>query len=172
MTHELVSQPTDVVAVGQVLGAHGRDGGLTLRVFSDVPGRFDSGQTLLIDGRSCTVSVSRVSGPNSRLLWLVGVSRREQAEALRGSWLYVPEKDVPAAEEGEFFHYQLLGMAVYTEEDELLGEIGEILETGSNDVYVVKGPSKELLVPATAQVVRQVDVSGRRMTVRLLDGMR
>ena len=110
--------------------------------------------------------------PIPRLLWLVGVSRREQAEALRGSWLYVPEKDVPAAEEGEFFHYQLLGMAVYTEEDELLGEIGEILETGSNDVYVVKGPSKELLVPATAQVVRQVDVSGRRMTVRLLDGMR
>ena len=172
MTAESVPPPEDFVAVGQVHGAHGRDGGLTLRVFSDVPGRFDPGRVLLIDGRSYTVRLSRSTGPDSLLLWFVEVSGRAQAEALAGCWLYVPENDVPVAEEGEFFHYQLLGMAVYTEEDELLGEIAEILETGSNDVYVLKGLAKELLVPATSQVVRHVDVPGRRMTVRLLEGMR
>ena len=88
-----------------------------------------------------------------------------------GSWLTISEEDAASAVEGEYFHYQLLGMSVYTEAGEALGTIVEILETGSNDVYVVAGNSQEVLVPATSQVVLQVDVPARRMTVRLLEGM-
>ena len=54
-----------------------------------------------------------------------------------------------------------------------MGEIAEILETGSNDVYIVRGPDGgDLLLPATAQVVRNVDVEAGMMTVRLLEGLR
>ena len=158
--------------MGQVLGAHGRDGGLNIKVLSDVPNRFDSGQVLVIDGRSFNVARSRATGPDTRILWLEEVSGREQARPLQGLWLSVPEKDVPQPDEGEYFHYQLVGMAVYTEEGELLGNISQILETGSNDVYVIEGPAGELLVPATGQVILDVDVEGGRMTVRLLEGLR
>ena len=75
-------------------------------------------------------------------------------------------------EEGEYFHYQLIGMRVRTVEGEELGEIQEILETGSNDVYIIRDASRELLIPATAQVVLEVDVAGKAMTVRLPDGLR
>lgn len=166
------SDSSDFVAVGQVLGAHGRDGGLNIKVLSDVPDRFDAGQALVIDGRSFNVASSRATGKSTRLLWLEELSRRDEAVALQGHWLLVAAADVPDPGDGQYFHFQLLGMAVHTEEGELLGNISEILETGSNDVYVIAGPAGQLLVPATAQVVLDVDVEGRRMTVRLLEGLR
>ena len=79
--------------------------------------------------------------------------------------------EIPLAP-GEYFHYQLIGLAVGTEEGEELGTIREILETGSNDVYIVAGPSGDLLIPALAQVVLQVDLDAGRMVVRLMDGLR
>ena len=84
----------------------------------------------------------------------------------------VPEGEVPSAPEDEYFHYQLLGMSVRTEDGEALGALEEILETGSNDVYVVRGPGGEVLVPALATVVLQVDVDGAEMVVRLPEGLR
>ncbi len=59
-----------------------------------------------------------------------------------------------------------------TEDGEYLGEIEEILETGSNDVYIVRGDAGELLIPGTTQVVLKVDLDGNEMRVRLLDGLR
>lgn len=162
----------DLVVVGQILSAHGQEGALNIKVITDVPNRFDTGQVLTIDGRRFVVAGSRGTGPSTRILWLQEVSSRDQAKALQGQWLSIPAKDVPELEEGEYFHFQLLGMEVHTEDGELLGNIGRILETGSNDVYVIEGPTSELLLPAIMQVVRHVDVAGRRMTVRLLDGLR
>lgn len=169
---EAFSESPDLVVVGQVLSAHGQEGALNIKVLTDVPNRFDSGQILTIDGRQFDVADSRGTGLSTRILWLEEVSSRDQARVLQGQWLSIPAKDVPELEEGEYFHFQLLGMEVHTEDGELLGNIGQILETGSNDVYVIEGPTSELLLPATSQVVRHVDVQGRRMTVRLLEGLR
>jgi len=74
--------------------------------------------------------------------------------------------------EGEYFHFQLLGIKVLTEEGEELGRISDILETGSNDVYVVTGPTGEVLVPALADVIVKVDLDQGIMEVSLPDGLR
>lgn len=89
-----------------------------------------------------------------------------------GQWLTAPPETSPQLPEGEYFHYQLIGLRVITSEGEELGEISEIIETGSNDVYVVSGEKGELLVPAIAQVVRNVDLANQVMVVSLLEGMR
>jgi 16S rRNA processing protein RimM len=91
---------------------------------------------------------------------------------LIGQWLCVDQSDVPEAEDGEYFHYQIIGLNVITVAGEDLGEITDILETGSNDVYVVVGPTGEILVPALSQVVKTVDVLGGLMTVDLPEGLR
>lgn len=163
---------SDSVAVGLVLGAHGREGALNVRVLSDVPGRLDPDRVVHIAGRPHSISRSQPSGPNSCRVWLKGVSTRDSAAKLRGELLMVPEGEVPSAPEDEYFHYQLLGMSVRTEDGEALGALEEILETGSNDVYVVRGPGGEVLVPALATVVLQVDVDGAEMVVRLPEGLR
>ena len=73
---------------------------------------------------------------------------------------------------GLYYHHQLIGLAVFTEEGEHLGELTEVLETGANDVYVVTGPQGELLLPVIADVIRSVDLESHRLTVHLLEGLR
>lgn len=89
-----------------------------------------------------------------------------------GHWLTASPETSPQLPQGEYFHYQLMGLRVMTEEGEELGEISEIIETGSNDVYVVSGGRGELLLPAISQVVREVDLTHQTMVVRLLEGLR
>ena len=164
--------PIDSVIVARVLGAHGVDGGLSIHLLSEVLGRFDPGGSLFAGSRWHTISFLRPTGRGTALIWLDGITTRKQAASLAGQFLNAALDAEVRLEEGEYFHYQLIGMRVRTEEDEDLGEILEILETGSNDVYIVRGISGELLIPATSQVVLHVDVVGNYMLVQLPDGLR
>ena len=167
-----LSKTDDPVIVARVIGPHGRDGGLNIQLLSDLPGRFDVGRELLIDLQTYSISESRQTGPDTALIWLEGVALRRDASLFTGKYLAALPDDEITLEEGEYFHYQLIGMEVRTEEGEHLGELQEILETGSNDVYIVRGSGGELLIPAMAQVVLNVDVASRAMLVRLPDGLR
>ena len=84
----------------------------------------------------------------------------------------VPEEMVPPLPEGIYYHYQIIDMHVYTEEKEYLGQIIDILSTGSNDVYVVSDGGPTILVPALEDVIKEVDVEQARMTVDLPLGIR
>jgi 16S rRNA processing protein RimM len=94
------------------------------------------------------------------------------AAPLVGQLLTVPETWVAELPEGEYFHFQLLGMKVVTESGEFLGEIGEVIETGSNDVYVVSGDNGQVLIPAISTVVKDVRPDIGLMVVQLMEGMR
>ena len=172
MPDAVESSSPDSVIVAQVLGPHGRDGGLNVRLLSDLAGRFDPGSLLLVDQRPYSISSSRQTGPDNALLWLEGISTRAQAAQLTGRYLTASPDADAELEEGEYFHDQLIGMRVHTEEGEELGDIQEILETGSNDVYIVHGNGSELLIPAVAHVVLEVNVADNAMRVRLPDGLR
>ena len=153
-----------------------------MRSTSDVPGRFDAGESLVasrdgafVEGRTYQIANSRFTGRKGKdelILWFTGFRDRGQAQRLTGLWLCVPQSEVPAAQEGEYFHFQLIGLKVRTVEGEDLGELAEVLETGSNDVYVVTGPDGEILVPALSKVVREIDIAGGLMLVDLPEGLR
>ena len=164
--------PVDTVIVARVNGPHGRDGALSIELLSDLPGRFDVGRELLVDGVARPILDARQTGPSTALLRLEGINGRGQAAQLTGKYLSAfPNEDL-ALDEGEYFHYQLIGMQVRAEDGEMLGELQEILETGSNDVYIVRGSTGEVLIPAIAHVVLDVDVRAGVMLVRLPDGLR
>ena len=160
------------IVVGQVLQDHGVLGQIRVRVLSDVPERFDPGQTVHIGPNAFRISSSVPSGHDHALLQLNGVTTRDAAQPLVGQPVTVPETEAPTLEEGEYFHFQLLGLRVLTEESEEIGQITEILETGSNDVYVVSGTGGEVLVPALVDVVREVRLDEGLMIVDLPDGLR
>lgn len=165
-------EPDNSVIVARVIGPHGRDGALNVQLLSDLPGRFDPKRELLLDRHPYFIAASRQTGPHTALIWLDAISTRRQAVPFTGKFLSASPEDEVALEEGEYFHYQLIGMQVRTEEGEALGELQEILETGSNDVYIVRSEDGEVLIPATAQVVLEVNVEGGSMTVRLPGGLR
>ena len=172
----------DLVAVARILGPHGRDGEIRARSTSNVPYRFDEGQSLelskdgsVADGRRLLILRSRVTitkGREELILLFKGFRDRDQAMRLTGQWLCVDQSNVPEAEEGEYFHYQIIGLKVISATGEDLGEITDILETGSNDVYITAGPTGEILVPALSHVIKEIDVLGGLMTVDLPEGLR
>ncbi len=162
----------DHIIVGQVLQAHGVQGQIRVKVLSDVPERFDPGQTVHIGPEVFRISFSTYSGSDHALVQLDGVTTRDAALPLVGQAVTVPQTAVPSLEEGEYFYFQLLDLRVLTKEHEELGQITEILETGSNDVYVVSGPGGEVLVPALTDVVLEVRLDEGLMIVDLPDGLR
>lgn len=160
------------VAVGLILGSHGNDGSLRVKTLSDVPHRFDPGQELYLGGQARRIRAAAFRPPQQVILKLAGLDTPAAARAWAGTEVTVPATAVPPLPPGEYFHFQLMGLQVLTESGEDLGRLSEIIITGSNDVYVVSGPAGETLLPALAQVVRQVDLAAGVMTVRLLEGLR
>lgn len=104
------------------------------------------------------------------LIKFAGIDDRERAETLRGVHVVVRRADLKPLPERTWYVYELEGLQVYTEEGEHLGVLEEVLFTGGNDVYVVKG-AREILLPAIRQVIREVDLAAGRMVVHLLDGL-
>ena len=76
-------------------------------------------------------------------------------------------EDLKPLPEDRFYHHEVLGMRVLNESGEFLGEVGEILETGANDVYVVVTPEgQEILIPAVKTVVLSIDRDTKKIIVR------
>ncbi|MEO5951425.1 MAG: ribosome maturation factor RimM [Chloroflexia bacterium] len=105
------------------------------------------------------------------LVKFAGVNDANDAEMLRSFFLMVPIEQALKLPRGTYYLYQLVGLDVYTTEGTLLGKLNEILSTGANDVYIVRGPgitdpTGELLIPAIKEIVKKIDVDGGRITVR------
>ncbi len=161
----------EMVTVGVIVGPWGYEGEVRVQPHTDNPRRFARGDRVMAAGRVIRVE-NRRRHRGMALLKLRGIDTREDAERLAGVELQVPADETPPLPDGSYYHFQILDMEVWTTSGELLGTVVDILSTGSNDVYVVRGGSAEVLVPAIGDVALEVDVDAGRMTVELPDGLR
>jgi 16S rRNA processing protein RimM len=115
---------------------------------------------------------SRRSADKAILIAFDGYSNPESAAKLRSQYVYVRAGDRPPLPEGEYYHHELLGLQVITEDGRDLGRLVEILSSPANDVYIVQpaaGP--EILLPALKSVILQVDLPNGQMRVHVLPGL-
>lgn len=169
----------DLIQIGKIIGAHGIQGAVKVYSYAESVDRFTSqdGVTLIdSSGLSKRMSVTHVSvHKNVVRLTLKGVTTRNAAEGLTGWGVFIPRDSLPPLEPDTYYWDDLIGMAVYTGDGEHLGTIEQIIPTGANDVYVVKPPpghaAGEILIPAIASVVIDVDVARGRMQVELPEGL-
>lgn len=89
----------------------------------------------------------------------------EDARKYRSALIKISKSESPELPEGIYYHYQIIGLMVYTPDDVCLGQVDTILETGSNDVYVVRRDDEEYLIPAIQDVIREIDLESKRMIV-------
>ena len=161
--------------MGEIVGVHGLHGALKIRSYADSPALFEAGQKFYLESPDGHVQTRSVvwAKPHGKglLLAIEGVTDREAAEGLIGSRLAVERATLPDLEEGTFYWFELIGMSVYTRQDQYLGVVENIIPTGSNDVYVVRDGQSEVLVPALASVVQLIDTNQRRMEVDLPEGL-
>ncbi len=161
------SEPVFLV-VGRLLRPHGVDGEIRMEVLTDFPERLRKGRRVYLGAEHRPVKLAGVRGADHALLIrLEGIADRDQAELLRGKEVAIQTESLPSLPEGEYYHHQLIGLQVVDETGTDLGALDQILETGANDVYLVKTrDGAELLLPAIEEVVLNVDLENRRMTVR------
>ncbi len=164
-----------LITIGKAVKPFGVKGEMKIEPVTDFPERFNglhrvhlvspAGKDLV-----CEVTSVRYAG-GVPFLHFAGYDSPEKAKALNGWLIKVPKEETVPLPEGVYYWFELIGMEVVTESGDTLGAIVDIFETGSNDVYVVKHGRKEIYLPATQEVIRQVDKKAKRMTVRLLEGL-
>ena len=158
------------VVVGLVRSPKGLRGDVHVELLSDVPGRFSEGRQVLIDDSPFTVL--RVRQQSKHLIVRFSdVGSREEAEKLRNCYIHIPVGLVPQPPTGTYYHYQLLDMQIFGKDGAYLGKLTQILQTGANDAYVVNGPKGEIVLPAIATVIIDVNTEKGVMQVDLPDGL-
>jgi 16S rRNA processing protein RimM len=161
------------LVVGKLRHSHGLHGEILMEVITDFPERIRQGKTLYIGESHQPLRVaSRRTHGGGLLLAFDGFESSEEVSQLRNQWVYVPASDRPPLSEGEYYHHQIIGLQVISEDGLELGKITSILETGANDVYLVRSDSgKEVLLPAIQSVILNIDPVKGQMFVHLLPGL-
>jgi 16S rRNA processing protein RimM len=161
------------LTVGFLRRAHGVLGEIILDLHTDFPERLKSGRMLFLgeEHKPMTLASAR---PHAKgmLIKFKGVETPEDVGQLRNQWVYVKASDMPPLPEGQLYQHELFGFSVVDESDKLLGELVEILETGANDVYVVRDANgREILLPVIPSVILELDPARRLIRVHLLEGL-
>jgi 16S rRNA processing protein RimM len=161
--------------IGTIRRAVGLKGRFFVASHLESPEILERAEKVRIDRRDGHSSCHRIEyaqlSKKGITLEVEGIESREAAESLIGSIVFLPAEGERKLPEGEYYWKDLIGAAVFSEEGEWLGIIEGIFPTGSNDVYVCTGGSREILIPAIDEVVRKVDVEKRTLVVHLLEGL-
>ena len=161
------------LVVGFLRRPHGVRGEMIMDLHTDFPERLRSGRKLFVgeEHKAITLTGTR---PHAKgmLVKFKGIETPEDAGQLRNQWVYVRAADVPSLPEGKIYQHELFGFGVMDETGHSLGELVEIIETGANEVYVIRNElGKEILLPAIPSVILEIDSARRLMRVHLLEGL-
>lgn len=169
------ARPDELVELGRIVNRHGIRGELRLLPHNPDAAGVLALSTLLLTRDDGSVERRRVisSRPHKHfvLVTMEGVSSANDADALVGCGVAVPRADLPPLEAQAVYHIDLIGCAVHTTGGELLGTVREVIVTGSNDVCVVRGGGREVLIPMTADVIASLDTAARTIVVHPVPGL-
>lgn len=162
------------IVLGEVLRPHGLEGLLRVRSYARSETSFVEAGTVRVRSASGKTSPHRVLSArphkNIVLLKLEGVNSAETAEELRGTEVLVAAETI-LREEGEYLWQELIGLRVFLDSGEHIGDISRIMDAGGNEIYVVRDGEREIYLPATWEVVSEIDLEKGRMTVRAMEGL-
>ena len=164
----------EYIRVGKILGTQGNRGAVRVLPLTDYPERFHNMSLVKVklkEGRQDLQIESVNEHKKFIIIKFRGIEDMNAAEQLRGGCLEITREQLVPLPEGSYYIFEIIGLKVYDLDGAYLGEITDVLQTGANDVYVVETGGKPLLIPALKQVVREVDLQGRRMRVELPEGL-
>jgi 16S rRNA processing protein RimM len=165
-----------LVAIGEIVRAHGLAGTVRVKALTDHPQRFEGLADCIVwdpdaDTRAAR-AVERVDRNQETILMkLAGVEGVNDANALIGQLVAVPERDAVPLPEGQFYPWQLVGCRVETEAGQPVGEVTGLERGPAQDLWVVAVGGRERLVPAVAEIIVAVDLAARRVIIRPPEGL-
>ncbi|EAP78386.1 MULTISPECIES: ribosome maturation factor RimM [Roseovarius] len=165
---------TDKICVGAIAGAFGVRGELRLKSFTATPEDIATyGPLETEDGaRSFAVTLTGQT-TNALTARLSGVQSKEEADALRGTQLYVARDRLPSLPDDEYYHADLIGLEVFDSGGALLGRVKAVLNHGASDLLEIHGPGLKstVLLPFTRAAVPTVDLATGRIVADPPEGL-
>ena len=166
---------TKYLEIGQIVNTFGIKGMVKVKPFTDDIKRFDKLKKVYIENKNGRKEYEIEEIKYHKEMVLIkfkGIEKPEDANLLRESYLMVNRADEEPLEEGTYYIVDMIGLEVETEEGEKLGNLVDIFNTGSNDIYVVKNElGKQILLPAIKDVIKKIDMEKRKITVHLIPGL-
>jgi 16S rRNA processing protein RimM len=164
-----------MIAVGRIAKSVGIKGELKVVPLTDDPHRFSSLTKVWIGrdeatSESCTINSVRITG-GKIFLKLNELGSRTDAESKRNDLIFIPEEDASGPPQGSYYIHEIVGMEVSTDRGEVLGKVREVLQLPANDVWVVLRGKKEILIPATKEIIAAVDVERRTIVIHPIEGL-
>jgi len=158
------------ITVGRILAPWEYHGYLKVEVITDFPERFAAESTVYINKKPVTIE---------DVLWQRGkaivkfdaVDTEKDAEKMRGQLVEIQFSQLQPLPEGQYYQFQLIGLEVRTVQGEVVGEISDILPTSNNDIYVVAGEGGEILIPATDEIIKSIDLEQGIITIEPVKGL-
>lgn len=160
----------EFIAIGQVIAPWGLKGKLKVTIATDFPQRFAPHSQIYIDRQPMTIA-STEWHKGKVIIKLDTIDDIEEAEKLRGQAVEIHHSQLHPLPEGQYYHFQLIGLEVWTTEGKRLGKVVSILSAQSNDNYVVSSNEGEILIPAIEDVVKSIDLENGRITIEAIEGL-
>jgi len=164
----------NLLLVGRVLRPHGLDGLLRVRSYARSLSSFGEVSEVFLRPVSRGIRAHKISSANPHknivLMKFEGVNSLEEAEKFREAEVWVSAEAIPR-EEGEYFWHELIGLKVFHNRGAYIGDISRIIPAGDNEIYVVGRGKGEIFVPATYEVVKEIDLEKGTMTISPMEGL-
>ncbi len=164
------SSELEFITIGKILAPRGIKGKLKVEVTTDFPQRFVPPSKVYINRQPMTID-STEWHKGKATIKLNTIDSIGDAEKLRGQLIEIHHSQLYPLPEGKYYHFQLIGLEVWTTQGELLGNISEILPTPSNDNYVVNGANGEILIPAIEDVIKSIDLDKSCLLIEPIEGL-
>ncbi len=165
----------EFIIIGKVVSTQGNKGEVNVLPLTDSIDRFKNLDNVFLRSKKgqTILNVEKIrKRKDTVILKLKDIENIEEAKMIVGSFLEVERKNAVKLPKETYFIFEIIGLEVYDENNIFLGKVENVISTGSNDVYVVKSKDKEeLFIPAIREVVKNVNLEKKRITIKMVDGL-
>ncbi|SNR90132.1 16S rRNA processing protein RimM [Anaerovirgula multivorans] len=161
------------IKVGKILNTHGIKGEVKVLSLTDYDERFEELEWIYIEGVEKKFYINSIKyRPKNLLISFKDYDDINQVEKFKGKYLLIDESQKRVLAEDTYYISDIIGLEVYTAEEEYLGKVVDILQAGSSEVYVIKNQQgKEVMIPAVKEFIPEISLETGRIIVKPIEGM-
>ena len=160
----------DLIKIAKIVSAHGLNGEVKIFPYTDDLNGFKEYNEIYIDGEKLEI-ISQKIASKFIVLKLKGFDYIDDVKRLIDKDVFIDKAQMPSLDEGEYYIHELIAMEVYSEADEFIGIVKDVMETSANHVLVVDHDGKEALIPFVKAFIKELDLKHRKIKVKLIEGI-
>lgn len=164
----------EYISIGQITNIYGIKGELKVYPLTDNISRFDDLDDIYIEENNKLIKykVQYIKYlKNMVILKLKGIENIESAVTFKNKYIKVHRKDAVKIPDNSYFICDIIDAEVFTTEGLYLGKVQDVIQTGSNDVFIIKKQDSEILIPALKSIIKEVNIINSRIIVDLPEGL-